>query len=378
MRCVPARDFTVSKAMAWRSAIADDPPYQRASGVWTLAKRQLFIDSLLNGYDVPKIYLHDLRGKHPTRVYAVVDGKQRLSTIWEYLADGFGLAENFRIEEANLPDLPDGVLHPRAGQRFSQLDPAWQRVLRSTYLAVVLIQNATPADIEDLFSRLNNGEPLNAAERRNALGGDVMKLAREVAGHPLFVERTRFSNARYGYLDAATRIVVIEWGAEADPRTVPDLRASALDAFIREHRTIPAARRRRLLGRVHAQLDRMCQVFMAEDPLLGSQAAPPFYYLLVRRIPSGASPAGGLELRDFLERFQADRRAQVQRGDEGQDPVLREFTELLRGGAYEPGNLARRLDLLVTRLRAAVPTIAVASDDATGGRGRHARLDSVS
>ena len=68
MRCVPAHDFTVAKALAWRSAIADDPPYQRPSAVWSLAKQQLFIDSLINGYDVPKIYLHDLRGKHPTRV----------------------------------------------------------------------------------------------------------------------------------------------------------------------------------------------------------------------------------------------------------------------------------------------------------------------
>ena len=62
MRCVPAHDFTVMKAYLWRSAINEKPPYQRESSVWSLEKQQLFIDSLLNGYDVPKIYLHDLRG----------------------------------------------------------------------------------------------------------------------------------------------------------------------------------------------------------------------------------------------------------------------------------------------------------------------------
>ena len=50
------------KAYLWRSAIQEKPPYQRESSVWSLEKQQLFIDSLLNGYDVPKIYLHDLRG----------------------------------------------------------------------------------------------------------------------------------------------------------------------------------------------------------------------------------------------------------------------------------------------------------------------------
>ena len=55
VRCVPAPDFTVGKALAWRSSIDADVPYQRESFVWSLEQQQLFIDSLLNGYDVPKI-----------------------------------------------------------------------------------------------------------------------------------------------------------------------------------------------------------------------------------------------------------------------------------------------------------------------------------
>lgn len=341
MRCVPAHDFTVAKAMAWRSSIADDPPYQRASGVWNLARRQLFIDSLLNGYDVPKIYLHDLRGKHPTRVYAVVDGKQRLSTIWEYLTDGFALADDYRTEPANLPDdLPAGVRHPRAGQRFSELDPAWQRVLRGTYLAVVLIQKATPADIEDLFSRLNNGEPLNAAERRNALGGDAMKLARAVASHRFFAERVRFSNARYAHLEAATRVVVAEWHTQADAQAVPDLRPRALDAFVREHRRIPAADRRSLLEAVRTRLDLLAEVFGPDDPLLGTQAALPVYYLLARRFEPEALGRAAGQLRDALQ-----------------------GAERPRGGAAEPGALARRLDLLVSRLETEIPDLREARVD---------------
>src|SRR5919106_4807296 len=180
MRCVPAPDFNLAKAQAWRSAIADDAPYQRESSIWSLEKQQLFIDSLLNGYDVPKIYLHDLRGRHPTRVYAVVDGRQRLTAIWRYLRGEFGLAPDFRIEPANLPELPPRVRHPAPGDRFADLDPPWQRVLRETHLTVVLIQNATEEDIDFIFFRLNNGEPLNAAEKRNALGGDAARMVRDL------------------------------------------------------------------------------------------------------------------------------------------------------------------------------------------------------
>ena len=37
-----------------------DPPYQRETGVWSKEKQQLFIDSLINKFDVPKIYFHDI------------------------------------------------------------------------------------------------------------------------------------------------------------------------------------------------------------------------------------------------------------------------------------------------------------------------------
>jgi len=39
------------------------PRYQRDGGIWSLAKKQLFIDSLLNGYDIPKIYFNDVKNE---------------------------------------------------------------------------------------------------------------------------------------------------------------------------------------------------------------------------------------------------------------------------------------------------------------------------
>lgn len=354
MRCVPAHDFNVAKAMAWHSAIADDPPYQRESSLWSLEKQQLFVDSLLNGYDVPKIYLHDLRGKHPTRVYAVVDGKQRLSTIWRFLRDEFPLARDFRIEPGNLPDLPAGVRHPSAGDRFSDLDPAWQQVLRMTHLAVVLIQNAVEEDIEDLFARLNNGEPLNAAERRNAVGGDATRLVREVAGHPLFASRVAFANSRYQHRDAAARLLLLEFAA-LNGGEIPDVRSRALDAFVRGNRRLPSAVRRDLRNRVARNLDRMTEIFEDHDPLLASQLVLPVYYLLVRSIETEAPAGWAPTVRGFLDDFEAERRAQLGRTEEEQDEAVREFNALVHAGANEAHSLSRRLEILLEALRATHP-----------------------
>lgn len=357
MRCVPARDFTVAKALAWRSAIADDPPYQRESSVWTLEKQQLFIDSLLNGYDVPKLYLHDLRGTHPTRVYAVVDGKQRLSTIWRFLTDEIPLADAFQIEPANLPNLPNGVTHPLPGDRFSQLDPAWQRALRQTYLAVVLIQNATETDIQDLFSRLNNGEPLNAAEKRNALGGDAVRLVRAIASHRFFRDRVRFPHSRYQHHDAAARLLVLEDALLRGVTELPDLGARALDRFVRDHRRIAPAHRRALRDRVVAVLDRLSETFVSRDPLLGTQSAMLPLYLVAGSMageePDGWRPA----LRAAYAAFHAGRRAALARPEAELEPELLEYTRLLHGGPTGGRNLAARWQLLAACLRAADPIL---------------------
>jgi hypothetical protein len=44
--------------------------------------------------------------------------------------------------------------------RSSDLPPAWRSELLRTYLTVVLIQDATLDEIEELFARLNSGVPL--------------------------------------------------------------------------------------------------------------------------------------------------------------------------------------------------------------------------
>jgi hypothetical protein len=346
MRCRLAHDFTVAKVLAWRHALYDDPPYQRQSAVWSLDRQQRFIDSLLNGYDVPKIYLHDLRGQHPTRVYALVDGKQRVTTIWRFLRDEFPLSPRFRVEDANLPELPPGTPPPLAGQRFSEFHPAWQRVLRGTGLSVVLIQNATEEDIEELFARLNNGQPLNAAEKRNARGGEMAKLVRELAGRPFFTERLRFGNARLRHHDLAARLLLIEQAGEpgAPP---PDLGSRALDHFVTANRRIGAADRAALLARTDRRLAHLCRAFGPADPLLASQSAPPLYYLLSRSLAAatGAEPPPE-RLREFLERFAARRRAERDLPPERRDPALAEFA---RGGAWDRGLLERRLEVLTGR-----------------------------
>ena len=68
-----------------RNEIELDPEYQRISGIWTLEKRQLLIDSLLNGFDVPKLYFHEFvphKQKNGKKYrFAIIDGKQDRKSV---------------------------------------------------------------------------------------------------------------------------------------------------------------------------------------------------------------------------------------------------------------------------------------------------------
>ncbi len=285
MRCDLAHHFTIEKARAWRSAIDIDPPYQRPAGVWTVAHRQRLIDSILNGYDIPKLYLHDLRGEQPTPVYAVIDGKQRLTAIWSFLDDGLPLAPDFSLDPRNRPALPDDVRDPRPGDRWSSLHPAWQRVVRRTELSVVLVRDVHPDGLAELFGRLNDGVPLNPSERRNAIGGDLAALIRERATDPVLPARLAFADDRLAYQAFIARRVASAVRSAADPAPTD----ADLDELVRGGRGLDAARRAVIEAALDADRARLQAAFDAADPRLHDPVSASAWLDQVAAVPQTAA-----------------------------------------------------------------------------------------
>src|ERR1019366_3269453 len=67
-----------------------DPPFQRRS-VWSLDYRRAFIDTVLRDYPAPPIFLQEeVEPGRPT-VYNVIDGKQRLTALIDFVNSEFHL-----------------------------------------------------------------------------------------------------------------------------------------------------------------------------------------------------------------------------------------------------------------------------------------------
>jgi hypothetical protein len=70
-----------------------DPSYQRRS-VWSPKDRRFFLDTIFRGYPSPAIYLHKtVKDGRPT--YAVVDGKQRLETVFKFVKNKIRIDKGF-------------------------------------------------------------------------------------------------------------------------------------------------------------------------------------------------------------------------------------------------------------------------------------------
>ena len=79
-----------------------DYPIQRESGQWDKSQRSLLIDSILNGYFLPEIYIIR-EGTEDFAPMSVLDGKQRLTTLYEFAKDGFALSND--LDDVTIVDV---------------------------------------------------------------------------------------------------------------------------------------------------------------------------------------------------------------------------------------------------------------------------------
>ena len=182
----------------FQSRINVDAEYQRAK-VWSKAQKALLIDSILRGFDIPKIFLRKQTEGSP-HLFDVIDGKQRLTAIWEFVSDEFTLLR----DTGSFPGLGD-----LGGKRWSDLPVPAKDRLQFSNITVSRIDEATEDEISDLFLRLQRGEPLKAAEKRNAMRGPVRDfVANCLSQHELW-PMTGIRASRFGREEHAAIILVL-------------------------------------------------------------------------------------------------------------------------------------------------------------------------
>lgn len=163
-----------------KKRIRDDHVLQRYSGMWQRFAKSELVSDILRGKSLTQIIISE-EIKNGLRMQWLIDGKQRCTTLDEYLHDMFPISKNIknyniRYQTPKIDEHGKEVLNEDGftemeyrnfdirGKKFSQLPEELQDIFRDRQIPVLYNTNCTKKDIADDIARFNRSRPMNKAQ----------------------------------------------------------------------------------------------------------------------------------------------------------------------------------------------------------------------
>lgn len=155
MKKFDTRVYSISDFLEWRknNILNLSPEFQRR-GVWTRAAKSFLIDTIIRGKPIPKLLLtQSLKDQRNLRT--VVDGQQRLRTIFEFIGNDFTILKAHNETYAR--------------KTFAELSEDVQHEILKYEIGVDVLFDVDFKDLLDIFARINTySVVLNTQEKLNA------------------------------------------------------------------------------------------------------------------------------------------------------------------------------------------------------------------
>ena len=170
MKILERNSNTINIATFWENHQLNkynySPDYQRPSNVWSVTKKSFLIDTILKNFPIPPIFLHQHIDVNTGKtIYDIIDGKQRLTTIIDFIENRIFIPDDFNEDGFGNDEL--------CGLYFKDLDnkenEEWKKIFWKYEITIEYIDTSQINIVNNIFDRLNrNGEPLTNQELRNA------------------------------------------------------------------------------------------------------------------------------------------------------------------------------------------------------------------
>ncbi len=286
------------------------------------------MDGVYRGFDIPKLYLRRLDGGGDYD-YECVDGQQRMRTVWDFFANASSLSEKYT------PEL--------AGKRYEELIPEERHPFETHNFSLVEIRGASDAEIREMFCRLQNGMPLNAAERRNAMVSAMRDFVDDVSRYP-FYESVRFGNNRKQHQQVAAQTVALEVAEEP-----VDVRNTQLERLYENQKNFTpdsatAKRVKQTYGFLH-------RAFPEKAPELKRGLVVSLYYLVSDLSKKFNLKGRETQLREFIIDFEHARRTHRD------EPEWIRFGEKLSHSSDSADAIDFRHRFMLERLHESIPDL---------------------
>jgi hypothetical protein len=185
-----------------------DPAYQRRN-VWQVKAKSRFIESLLLGIPIPQILLASKTGQKNS--FLVLDGKQRLSTIREFLDGYYSDGKIFKLKGLRILK----SLENKTWTDLEKFEDWADRLSNEPIRTTVLRGWENESVLYEIFYRLNSGSvKLSPMElRMSLLPGDFLKFIiawTESVGPIHHLLRKRQPDARMSDVELAIRYLAFK------------------------------------------------------------------------------------------------------------------------------------------------------------------------
>lgn len=170
---------TTLRNIAWfkqvyeQKALIMKPPFQR-NPVWVTRQKSYLMDTILNKYPIPEIYMQESADENGNAKYIIIDGQQRIRSVLDFIAG------EFSIDEKESPEFN--------GTDFEHLSPEQKRAFFQYNFVVRILPDIPDTELRAIFQRLNkNVVALNKQELRQATySGPFIKLMNLISDKEIF------------------------------------------------------------------------------------------------------------------------------------------------------------------------------------------------
>lgn len=167
---------TTTRTIAWFKKSNDSgdlemkPAFQR-NPVWLDPQKRYLIDSILNGFPIPEIYMQEYADETGQEKHIIIDGQQRIRACLSFIEGGFALSVDENPSHANM--------------NFDDLPAEDKKKIFAYTFIVRTLPNMPDEEIRGIFQRLNkNVVALNNQELRQATyWGPFIKSMQEIGNY---------------------------------------------------------------------------------------------------------------------------------------------------------------------------------------------------
>ncbi len=328
--------WPLSSSYSLRERIDTNPDYQRPA-VWSNSQKQLLIDTILRGYDIPKLYWsqRDEKGQH----YEVVDGQQRLRAIWGFMSGEFTLDRK--------SDDIDG--EKVAGLKYADLSVDMRLTFDQYLLSVVVVESADDDEIREMFLRLQNGTSLKAQEKRNAYPGKMRDFVKECSSHKFF-DCVGFANSRYAYDHIAAQLVALEMAG--GPTNVKN---ADLNKLYKDHADLDLGSRP--VKTMRRTLERMSKVFDEKMPELERFNVVALYCVVSELDRNYAYNDALTSLKAWFIDFESRRRSEESKSTDDMSSDWISYKEKISHSTDAEDSIRARMEFMLRDFLSAYPNI---------------------